>query len=102
VLGTLSDSPSLLLLNDRFDPDWKVTVDGKPETVLRCNFIMRGVALSAGPHTVEFRFQPDIKLMYVSLAAIGVGLVLLLMLFVGGQSGTKGDDVGSSLRPGKK
>jgi hypothetical protein len=84
VLSTADDSPSLLLLNDKFDPDWKVTVDGKPEPLLRCNFIMRGVALSAGPHVVEFRFQPPIKLMFVSLAAIGVGLLLLLLLFVGG------------------
>jgi hypothetical protein len=84
VLRTGADFPSLLLLNDRFDPDWKVFVDGRSDTLLRCNFIMRGVALSAGPHIVEFRFEPSIKLMYVSLAAIGLGLLLLLALFIPG------------------
>src|SRR5205814_160816 len=81
VLQTEAPFPSLLL-NDKFDPDWKVTVDGRAETVLRCNFIMRGVALNAGPHTVEFRFEPSNKLVYVSVAAIGLGVLLLLLLFV--------------------
>ena len=71
----------MLLLNDRFDPNWKVRVDGKPETLLRCNYIMRGVYLTPGAHTVEFRFQPPVGPLYVSLAAIGVGLVLLGLIW---------------------
>jgi hypothetical protein len=67
----------VLLLNDRFDPNWNVRVDGKPETLLRCNYIMRGVYLPPGAHTVEFRFQPPVGPLYVSLAAIGAGLLLL-------------------------
>jgi hypothetical protein len=86
VLKTEAAFPSLLLLNDRYDPDWKVFVDSRQDTILHANFIMRGVALSAGPHTVEFKFQPDIKLMYVSLGAIGFGAMLLLLLFVAAQS----------------
>jgi hypothetical protein len=100
VLRTAADFPSLLLLNDKFDPDWKVTVDGRQEPMLRCNFIMRGVALAGGPHTVELTFQPRylvpfvdrwgirIPTMATSLAAIGLGLLLLLMLFVSGRSET--------------
>ncbi len=72
----------MLLLNDRFDPNWKVSVDGKPETLLRCNYLMRGVYLPPGAHTVEFRFQPPVGPLYVSLAAIGVGLLLLGFIFV--------------------
>jgi len=50
-------TPSVLLLNDKFDPHWRVLVDGKPEELLRCNFIMRGVYLTPGQHTVEFKFS---------------------------------------------
>ena len=82
VLRSDGPSPSVLLLNDRFDPSWKVTVDGKPETLLRCNYIMRGVYLSPGAHTVEFRFLPPVGPLYVSLAAIGFGLVLLGFVLV--------------------
>jgi hypothetical protein len=70
-----------LLLNDRFDPDWKVYVDGKPAPLLRCNYIMRGVALAAGTHQVEFRFQTSLGGIYVSLAVI-VAAVLLCGLLV--------------------
>jgi hypothetical protein len=82
VLKSAGPAPSVLLLNDRFDPNWKVSVDGKPEPLLRCNYIMRGVFLAPGAHTVEFRFQPPVGPLYVSLAAIGAGLVLLGFVLV--------------------
>jgi hypothetical protein len=71
-----TSAPSVLLLNDKWDPNWKVTVDGKPDQVLRCNYIMRGVYLQPGRHQVEFRFDPPHWTLYVSLAAIVVGIGL--------------------------
>jgi hypothetical protein len=76
VLHARSSSPSILLLNDRYDPNWKVTVDGHPETVLRSNYLMRGVQLPAGDHQVEFRFNSPTRILYVSIAAILFGLGL--------------------------
>ena len=75
-----SESPSILLLNDRYDPDWKVTVDGKPAPLLRANFIMRGVHVPAGEHTIDFRFQPKTTGLYVTLAAIALGALLCVVL----------------------
>jgi hypothetical protein len=77
VLKADARAPSVLLLNDRFDPDWNVRVDGQRAKLLRCNYIMRGVYLTPGVHRVEFRFQPPFRTLYVSLAALGVGLLLL-------------------------
>ena len=68
--------PSVLLLNDRFDPNWKVYVDGKQEPLLRANYLMRGVHLPAGNHKVEFRLEPKATALYVTLAAVAVGIVL--------------------------
>ncbi len=76
VLQAKADCPAVLLLNDRFHPDWKVLVDGKPEKLLRCNYLMRGVYLPTGTHTVEFRFEPPVGLLYVSLTAVVVALAL--------------------------
>jgi hypothetical protein len=67
---------SVLLLNDHFDPNWKVSVDGKPETLLRCNYLMQGVAVPAGKHEIEFRFQPPLNSLWISIAGIVVSLVL--------------------------
>ena len=82
VLKADATKSAVLLLNDRFDPNWKVLVDGKPEKVLRCNFLMRGVYLQPGSHTVEFRFAPPVDTLYVSLAAVGVAVLLLGFLAV--------------------
>lgn len=80
VFKANASAPSVLLLNDRYDANWKVTVDGQPATLLRCNYIMRGVQLSPGTHTVEFKFALPVRPLYVSLAAIGVGILLCGLL----------------------
>ena len=72
----------MLLLNDRYDPNWRVWVDGKPEPLLRCNYIMRGVYLTPGAHTVEFKFSLPSGPLYVSLSAIGLGILLCGLLMV--------------------
>jgi hypothetical protein len=82
VFNANATSPSVLLLNDRYDPNWRVTVDGKPTDLLRCNFIMRGVYLTPGAHIVEFQFSLPNKPLYVTLSAIGVGILLCGILFV--------------------
>jgi hypothetical protein len=46
------------VIGDSFHPDWKAEIDGKPEPILRANYIMRAVALPAGRHSVTLRFEP--------------------------------------------
>ncbi|HYA78905.1 MAG TPA: YfhO family protein, partial [Candidatus Nitrosopolaris sp.] len=76
VLGAQAAAPSVLLLNDMYDPHWQVYVDGKPVELLRCNYIMRGVFLTPGAHQVEFKFSLPTQSLYITLAAIGVGILL--------------------------
>jgi len=61
----------------KYDPYWRVTVDGKPAALLRCNFLMRGVFLpAAGDHTVVFDFSLPHRPLYVTIAAFLTGIVL--------------------------
>jgi hypothetical protein len=83
VLQAKAGSPMVLLLNDRYDPNWKVSVDGKPGALLRCNYLMRGVYLQPGPHTVEFLFEPPVGTLFVSVGAVIIGLLLLGYLAIG-------------------
>ena len=80
VLAANAPVPSVLLLNDKYDPNWWVTVDGKPAELLRCNYIMRGVYLPAGSHQVVFTFSLPNKPLYVTLAALATSLTLILLL----------------------
>lgn len=68
-------TPAVLLLNDRIAPAWRVWVDQKPAPLLRCNYLMRGVFLTPGEHTVEFRFQPPLTTLYLSLCGWGAGIL---------------------------
>jgi hypothetical protein len=89
VFSANATSPSVLLLNDKFDPHWRVTVDGKPAELLRCNFYMRGVSVPAGSHTVEFSFSLPNKPLQVTFAGIGLGLLLCGYLLVAGRDTPK-------------
>jgi hypothetical protein len=77
VLKARAEMPAVLLLSDKHDPNWRVTVDGQPATLLRCNYVMRGVQLARGEHTVEFRFAPPVTSLYISLATMSVAVLLL-------------------------
>jgi len=76
-LKAVASAPSVLLLNDKHDPNWTVTVDGQPQPLLRCNFLMRGVQVPVGTHTVVFSFRLPHTALYVSLGGIGLGVILL-------------------------
>jgi hypothetical protein len=80
VLKANATTPSILLLNDRYDPHWNVAVDGKPAELLKCNFIMRGVCVPSGEHTVSFRFRMPTGPLYITLSAVGIGLLLAAIL----------------------
>jgi hypothetical protein len=83
VLKAEAAAPSVLLLNDHFDPEWKVFVDGQPAQLLRCNFLMRGVRLEPGTHSVEFKFQQPFGLLFVSLTGIVLALGMVGVLAIG-------------------
>ncbi|MDB6055203.1 MAG: hypothetical protein JWN25_2726, partial [Verrucomicrobiales bacterium] len=54
VLKVHATAPGLLLLNDKFDPNWIVLVDGTKQELLKCNYVMRGVQIPQGNHQVIF------------------------------------------------
>ncbi|MDA7624646.1 YfhO family protein [bacterium] len=81
-LNAQPTAESVLLLNDHWSPHWRVTVDGQPAELLRCNSVMRGVRLSPGSHEVVFLFQPPLTWLYVSLASLLGGFGLLGFVIV--------------------
>ena len=80
VVEVNATAPGVLLVTDRYDPDWRVTVDGRPAPLLRCNYLMRGVQVSAGAHRVEFAYHPSMSGFWLMAGceALGVGLLAFL------------------------
>jgi uncharacterized membrane protein YfhO len=79
---TRSPGPAVLLFNDRWHPNWQVRIDGKAAPLLRANFIMRAVEIPAGDHQVEFLYEVPGNTLWISMAALGVGVVLVGLLMV--------------------
>lgn len=48
----------LLVVSDNWFPGWKATVDGRPAPVERVDYVMRGVPVGPGAHTVLMRYEP--------------------------------------------
>jgi hypothetical protein len=71
--------PAVLRLADLYYPDWKVFVDGKRETLLRADHLLRAVAVPAGHHTVLFKFESGAFRagLWVSIVSTFLALVLL-------------------------
>jgi hypothetical protein len=53
-----SDGPGLLVVRDSFAAGWRARVDGADAAVLRANGRHRAVAVPAGAHLVELRYEP--------------------------------------------
>ena len=93
VISTDAESSTVLMLNDKHHPAWQVTVDGKPAKLLRANYLMRGVHLSPGKHTVEFKFAPAAGSIRISLAGLGLAGVLgALLIFMPSRQRDDDDD----------
>jgi hypothetical protein len=58
VIHATATAPSLLVLTDDFYPGWSATVDGRPASVQRVDYLLRGVAIGAGTHTIVFSYDP--------------------------------------------
>ncbi len=92
VLKADAAAPSVLLLNDRFDSNWKVFVDGQPAQLLRCNYLMRGVHVEPGAHSIEFKFLPPFGLLFASMTAVVLALGIAGVLVVTGRKNNDSND----------
>jgi hypothetical protein len=60
---------------------WNASIDGKPVPHARVNYMLRGLTVPAGEHTIEFKFEP--KSYYTGNKISLASSILLLLVFVG-------------------
>ncbi|HJZ82250.1 MAG TPA: YfhO family protein, partial [Pyrinomonadaceae bacterium] len=73
AVKTKSSEPAILVLSENHYPGWRAYVDGRLVDTLRVDYNLRGVALPAGEHNVEFVYRPKSVL-------IGAGISLLTLM----------------------
>ncbi len=74
-LKTSTETPGLLVLSEVYYPAWKAYVDGQPAPVYATDQLLRSVAIPAGEHEVELRYES-----WALRAGIAISLVALLAL----------------------
>lgn len=81
VYETANNNDGIAVFSEIYYPDgWKVTVDGKPATLARANYILRALYLPAGKHVVEMTFDPQ-SLHTTEAIAYGALILLLIAIF---------------------
>ena len=43
-----------------YKPGWTAWLDGEPVDILRTNYLLRGIKVPPGPHTLRMRFDPPV------------------------------------------
>lgn len=76
TLRATLDRPGVVVLADQLLDGWSVRVDGRPARPLRVNAVLRGVAVGAGSHSVQWRYRvPGLR---AGVGLSGAAAVLLL------------------------
>lgn len=72
---------AMLVVTDSFFPGWKASLDGQDAEVRRVDYLLRGVAVPAGSHHVELRYQPlTWRLGWITSALAALALCVVIVL----------------------
>jgi hypothetical protein len=78
-IETMADHSSFLVVSEINYPGWIALIDGKEEPIFQTNYLLRGVALAPGKHTIEMKYSAPAfwKGVYVSLLTLSIAVSLL-------------------------
>lgn len=59
---------------------WNAYIDGKKSDHIRVDYVLRGLQISAGKHTIEFKFEPQVVKTGSTITLISSIVILLLLI----------------------
>lgn len=79
-----STSNQFVVFSEVYYPrGWKAFIDGKEAPIARVNYLLRGLAVPAGTHSIELRFEPR-SFVIGDMISMIVGIISILILLAGG------------------
>ena len=95
-IRTAADGPAVLVLGENHYPGWRTYVDGRAVDTIRVDYNLRGAAVPAGEHLVEFSFQP--KSLMIGAVISLLAIVVLGLGIVSDRRSAR--EAGDSIKPG--
>lgn len=62
-----------------YEKGWQAFIDGKEVPILHTNFVLRGLVVPAGKHSITFKYDPEVLHKGTLYSQIGSGLLILVM-----------------------
>lgn len=78
VIEVTTETPKILMLNEYYDSDWKVYVNGEEQDLIKCNYLFRGVEVPQGKCTVEFRYEPATLYLCFTFGCGSLAVIIVL------------------------
>ncbi len=79
-LQTDATAPGVLVTSEVYYPGWKAYLDGSETKIVRADYLLRAVALPAGPHVVQMIYEPDSVKVGFAVSTVTLFLVLGLAI----------------------
>jgi hypothetical protein len=73
-----ADADSFLILSDVYYPGWRASLDGRDVHIYLADYALRGIAVPAGEHTVEFAFAPQSLRVGALISALAVIVIAFI------------------------
>jgi hypothetical protein len=71
-VDVVTPTAAVVLVRNVYDPGWHATVDGRPGTVLAADYLVQGVPVPAGRHTIRLEYDDP----WVGRGLLGSGATL--------------------------
>lgn len=80
VYEASNQSTNLAVFSEIYYPKgWKASIDGSKVDIIRVNYVLRGLEIPGGNHTIEFYFEPQAYFIGNKVTLLGNILVLLIL-----------------------
>ena len=84
TIKTYRETPGFLVISEMYYPDgWVALLDGEEEVEIhKTNYLVRGIQIPAGEHTLELDFKPQSIALGNNLSRISLAVQVLLGLML--------------------
>ncbi|WP_346862604.1 YfhO family protein [uncultured Draconibacterium sp.] len=80
IYSSKTSTQQLAVFSEVFFQYWSVFVDGKETNVFPVNYILRGMMVPEGEHTIEFKFHPNYFYRWNLISKISYYLLIVLVI----------------------